>query len=105
MTSAYDVLSDNDKRVAYVKELELGNAEKILQAEALLEEGKDLLTKSSQPRKAKEKFEKAISLRPPTSELLIYSAWAELASVDASTAAHDGLGRIEAILNKIPPED
>ena len=64
-TKAYEILSDEHRKAEYIKEREKGHAEKILQAEAILEEGKGLL-KSNQYVKAKQKFEQAMVLRPPT---------------------------------------
>jgi curved DNA-binding protein CbpA len=103
MTEAYNILSDEHRRTTYVKELEMGRAEKILQAEALFEAGKSLLT-SGQSAKALEKFRAAEALKPPSSDLLIHLAWALLTGLeqDANSAVSV---EAERILGRIPPED
>ncbi|MDZ4677134.1 MAG: response regulator [Oligoflexia bacterium] len=104
MTKAYDILSNEQKKAVHVKEIEMGRAETILQAEALLEEGKTLL-KSGLATKAQERFEEAIRLRPPTSELLIHLAWAKIMSMINQPNNEEQLMYVENTLNKIPPED
>ncbi|MCC6276876.1 MAG: response regulator [Oligoflexia bacterium] len=103
MTKAYETLSDDKKKAAHLKEMELGRAEKILQAESLLEDGKALL-KQGQATKALERFEEAARLRPPNSELLIYQAWAKMVAM-AGKVNEESMMQVEGILNKIPPED
>ncbi len=102
MTTAYDVLSNDEKRATYLKEIEHGRAEKILQAEGLLEDAKTLL-KLGQAAKALIQFEKVLELRPPTSEIWIHYAWAKMLSGEGRL--EDRLVEVEGILNKIPPED
>jgi CheY-like chemotaxis protein/tetratricopeptide (TPR) repeat protein len=97
MTSAYETLSDDSRREKYLKEIELGKAEKALQAEGMIEDAKSAL-KANQAAKALEKLEAAIKLRPPNSELWIHLAWAK--TLDGTTQF-----KVEDILNKIPPED
>ncbi|MBK9293295.1 MAG: response regulator [Oligoflexia bacterium] len=103
ITKAYEVLSNEPKRLAYIKELEMGRTEKILQGEALFEEGKILLT-SGNALKALEKFTMAKSLKPPTSDLLIHTAWALLVSCEQNKNSSQ-IKESEQILSKIPPED
>jgi curved DNA-binding protein CbpA/ActR/RegA family two-component response regulator len=104
MTKAYETLSHEQKKSVYLKELEMGKAEKILEAEALFEEGKVLL-KSGQTQKARDKFESAALLRPLTSEILIHLAWARIQSMGSTGNSEEGMMEVEATLNKIPPED
>lgn len=104
MTKAYETLSNDQKKTTYLKELEMGKAEKILEAEALFEDGKTLL-KSGQTSKAREKFEAAALLRPPTSEILIHLAWTRLQTMEAQGVSEEALFQVETTLNKIPPED
>jgi len=103
VSKAHEVLEDETKRASYLKELEKGFAEKILESESYFEEGKSLL-KSNQPTKAVNAFETAMSLRPPTSELRLYLLWAKILSVP-QTGIERYLTEIEADLNRIPPED
>jgi DNA-binding response OmpR family regulator/curved DNA-binding protein CbpA len=104
MTKAYETLSTDSKKVTYVKELEMGKAEKILEAEALFEEGKMYL-KTGQTSKAREKFEAASQLRPPTSEILVHLAWARVQTMSSQGTSEEGMMDVESTLNKIPPED
>lgn len=103
ISKANEILSDETKKAQYIKELEQGNAEKILESESLFEEGKSFL-KSSQPLKALPLFEKAMVLRPPTSEIRLHLLWAKLQSVPQDDV-EKYLQTIEADLNRIPPED
>lgn len=104
ITKAHETLSDDSNRKKYIQTLELGHAEKILAAEGLLEAGRALL-KSGKATDAKAKFEEAIKLNPPTSELLIYYCWARLVTVDKSPKPEEELSQITESLNQIPPED
>lgn len=90
------------KRTNYLKEIEVGRAEKVLQAEGILEDAKALL-KLGQAAKALQQFEKVMQLRPANSEILVHYAWAKMLSGTKST--EDRLVEVETILNKIPPED
>ena len=101
MTAAYETLSNEMKRAEYVKGIEMGRAEKILQAEGLFEEGRAAL-KAGIPKKAIEKFEEAVNLKAPTSELLIHLAWSKIMLGGQNDSA---LLEVERTLNKIPPED
>lgn len=103
MTKAYEVLSNDAKRTSYIKEIEMGRAEKILQAEALFEEGKAILT-TGQAQKALDKFKLAQSLKPPSSDLLVHIAWALLVSSEQNKASSQ-VQEAAAILTKIAPED
>lgn len=104
MTVAYETLSNDTSRTNYLKELEQGRAEKILQSEALFEEGKAHL-KAGQVLKAQEKFKVAMSLRPPSSELILHSLWARLMSLSQTKDQQKELMEIEAGLGRIPPEE
>ncbi|HEX4923428.1 MAG TPA: response regulator [Bdellovibrionales bacterium] len=104
MTAAYNQLSNDVQREAYVKELEHGQAEKVLQAESLFEEGKSLL-KGNQPGKAVEKFKQAAALRPANSELILHTLWAQLNSSVASDKTADTVAAVGEGLNRIAPED
>lgn len=86
-----------------MKELEQGNAEKILESESLFDEARSYL-KSSQPSKALPLIERALQLRPPTSDLRLHHLWARLQLIPNEGIA-EYLKSIEADLNRIPPED
>lgn len=104
MTTAYEVLSDEGKKSIYLKEIEQGKAEKILQSEGLSDEGKSAL-KSGQIGKAIEKFKAAVALRPPTSDLNLHLLWAKLIQYSSSPAGPEELQSLQEDLNRIPPED
>lgn len=104
MTVAYETLSDDTRKAAYVKELEQGKAEKILQSESLFEDGKALL-KSGQASKAIEKLTEAMTLRPPTSDLTLHFIWARMMTLSLSQNQKQTLLEIEQGLGKIPPEE
>ncbi len=104
MTRAYETLNDPNTRSIYQKELEQGQAEFILQSEGLLEEGKAAL-KAGQAKKAHSLFQKAISLRPPTAEITLYSLWARMLCLSSADDKVKELKEIEHGLNTIPPEE
>ncbi len=103
ISKANEVLSDDNLRATYLKELEKGFAEKILESESHFEEGKSLL-KSNQASKALLAFEKAMSLRPPTSEMQLHAMWAKI-FCQPNENIEQFYKDFESDLNKIPPED
>ncbi|PIU01166.1 MAG: hypothetical protein COT74_01285 [Bdellovibrionales bacterium CG10_big_fil_rev_8_21_14_0_10_45_34] len=103
MTAAYEVLKDEEHRKRYDKELEQGKAESILAAEGLIEDGRALL-KNAHFSKAHEKFEKAKTLIPMTTELKLLTLWSVLAGWSKSSDPTQLPGIYQEI-NKVPPED
>ncbi len=103
ISKANEILSDDNRRATYLKELEKGFAEKILESESLFEEGRSFL-KANQAAKALQLFEKAMSLRPPTSDLKLHFLWSKLLVAPTSNIETYFKG-LEADLNRIPPED
>lgn len=103
ISKAYETLSNETSKSNYLKELEHGEAEKILESESLFEEGKSLLS-SNHASKALALFDKALKLRPPTSEIRLYYLWAKILSPPQGDIK-EYLLSIESDLNKIPPED
>lgn len=103
ISKANEILSDDNKRATYLKELEKGFAEKILESESLFEEGRSFL-KANQAAKALQYFEKSMTLRPPSSEIRLHLMWSKLLCIPASNI-EVYLKTIEADLNRIPPED
>lgn len=103
ISKANEILSDDNKRATYLKELEKGIAEKILESESLFEDGRALL-KTNQAAKALVLFEKAMSLRPPTSDMRLHLIWAKLLTVPTHDV-ENYFKTLEADLNRIPPED
>lgn len=103
ISKSYELLGEDESRLKYLKELEKGFAEKILESESLFEEGKSLL-QSNQPQKAISFLEKAMSLRPPTAEIRLHYLWGKIL-IPQTQNVESYLKEIEADLNKIPPED
>lgn len=103
ISKANEILSDDRRRETYLKELEKGFAEKILESESLFEEGRSFL-KANQAARALPLFEKAMTLRPPTSELKLHFLWSKLLLAPTSNIEAYFKG-LEADLNRIPPED
>jgi curved DNA-binding protein CbpA/CheY-like chemotaxis protein len=104
MTKAYEILSNDQTRSSYLKELEMGQADKILRSEALFEEGKAAL-RSGQATKALSLLKEAIALRPPPAELILYEIWARMLCLSQVEDKVKELRDLEAGLNKIAPEE
>ncbi|MGE3973954.1 MAG: response regulator [Bdellovibrionales bacterium] len=105
ITAAYNRLIDDEQRANYLKELEVGQASKIMEAERHIEEGKSLL-KVGQASKAYEKFKTASTLRPMNSELQLLLIWAQLAALNMTAPkSEETLVQASMALNKILPED
>ncbi len=103
LSKAYEMLSNEELKATYLKELEKGFAEKILESESLFEESKSYL-KSNQSAKAIPLLEKAMQLRPATSEIRLHHMWAKILNIPAN-GIEIFLKDIESELNRIPPED
>lgn len=103
ISKSNEILSDDPKRETYLKELEKGFAEKILESESLFEEGISFL-KANQAGRALQLFEQAMSLRPPTSEMKLHYVWSKLL-IAPTTNIEAYFKGLEADLNRIPPED
>jgi curved DNA-binding protein CbpA/FixJ family two-component response regulator len=104
ISKANEILSDDGRRTTYLKELEKGFAEKILESESLFEEGRSFL-KANQPAKARPLFEQGMALRPPTSEMRLQYIWSKLLTIPSNNNIESYLKELEADLNRIPPED
>ena len=103
MTAAYNRLQDDTKRESYLKELEKGNAEKILLAESLYEEGRRLIH-SGQGALAKDKLQKALSLSPQNSEINLHYLWARILTINEKNV-QEILRECDENIGRVPPED
>lgn len=103
ISQAYDILSDVRARENYVKELEHGRAEMVLQAVSITEQGKTYLGKAD-TKKAKELFEDAAKLAPPNVELRLLLMWTRL-KTQTKPGDRSFSDNIKEELNQIPPED
>jgi Tfp pilus assembly protein PilF len=100
---ANEVLSNPTSRDNYVLELEQGRAEKIIEAEQMMEQARSCLAKGD-VRRAKEMLEDAVLHVPMTTDLRLLLMWAQIKS---SNAEHDTelVGRLKDQLTAVPPED
>ncbi len=103
ISQAYEALSNSDTRTDYVKEMEQGRAEMILQAESLTDQGRTFLSKGD-IKKARELLEKAITLAPPSAELRLLLMWAEM-KTPSKEKNQVLINRIKEHLGQIPPEE
>lgn len=104
MTAAYESLRDTEKRAEYIKRLEHGRAEMIIQGEALLDEGLALV-KSKDPVRALEKLKAAADLGIHSAELQLATLWAKLLQIPSDEQDPKKIIPIQTAINKIPPED
>lgn len=100
---AYEVLANQATRDNYLLELEQGRAEKILEAEQMMENARACLTKGD-VRRAKEMLEAAVNHVPMTTDLRLLLMWAQIKS---SGADKDPVlvQKLKDQLSAIPPED
>ncbi|MDZ4083694.1 MAG: hypothetical protein U1E10_12205, partial [Bdellovibrionales bacterium] len=100
---ANEVLSNPTSRDNYLLELEQGRAEKILEAEQMMEQARNCLAKGD-VRRAKEMLEDAILHVPMTTDLRLLLMWAQIKSANAEKDS-ELVGRLKDQLSAVPPED
>lgn len=100
---AHEVLSDASSRDNYLLELEQGRAEKIIEAEQMMEQARACLTKGD-VRRAREMLEDAVTYVPMTTDLRLLLMWAQIKSsgADKDTAL---VAKLKDQLSAVPPED
>ncbi len=103
INQAHQVLINEKDRSMYVRELEHGSAELILQAEAMIDQGKQYLTKGD-VRKANDILSQAANLAPPSTELRLLLLWAKLKSPETEKSI-DAINKIKDLMAGIPPEE
>ncbi len=103
ISTAYNTLTDTAAKEKYLRELEKGSAEGQIQAEALTDEARGLLSRGDVKR-ARDMIEQAIKLAPPTSDIRLLHMWAKLKSANAD---RDPLlvQSVKDELGTLPPED
>lgn len=100
---AHETLGNQAARDNYVLELEQGRAEKILEAEQMMEQARQFLTKG-EIKRAREMLEHAVVTVPGTTELRLLLMWSQI----KSPGAEKDKGLIERLrdqLTSVPPED
>ena len=100
---ANEVLSNPAARENYLLELEQGRAEKILEAEQMMEQARACLTKGD-IRRAKEMLEGAILHVPMTTDLRLLLMWAQIKSIGADKD-EQLVTNLRDQLSAVPPED
>ncbi len=100
---AHEILSNQTTRDNYLLELEQGRAEKILEAEQMMEQARTCLTKGD-IRRAKEMLDNAVTHVPMTTELRLLVMWAQLKTAGVEKDART-LNTLKDQLSAIPPED
>jgi CheY-like chemotaxis protein len=100
---ANEILSNPTARENYLLELEQGRAEKILEAEQMMEQARSCLEKGD-IRRAKEILEHAVLNVPITTDLRLLLMWAQIKSMGGDK--DDVLiEKLREQLSSIPPED
>ncbi len=97
---AYDTLKKEDRKEAYLQELEAGQSEKIIQGDQLFEAGKKLLHEG-QYSQAKRQLQKALKLADGP-EIKIHAIWAEIKTTPNPMEGF--ITDIDKRLNQIPIE-
>ena len=103
VSEAYGTLSDTTEREKYMRVLEQGNSEKVLEAEALSESAKAFLT-TGDASKALPILMDAAKLAPPTSDLRLHLLWARMKMPGKERDAETVLYAQETLAG-IAPED
>ncbi|MCJ8276417.1 MAG: DnaJ domain-containing protein, partial [Bdellovibrionales bacterium] len=98
---AYDTLKKQDKKETYLKELEVGQAERLLQADHHLEIGRNFLLKG-QYSQAKTELIKARDYNPDSPDTRVLLVWAEIKMAKQTT--DNFCLEIEKKLNQVPLE-
>ena len=98
---AYDTLKKEDRKDAYLEELEAGQSEKFMQGDQLFDTAKQF-THKGQYSQAQNALKKAVKLNPNSPDIKIHLIWVELKLTKKTT---DGfLTDIDKRLNQIPIE-
>ncbi|MDX9730850.1 MAG: DnaJ domain-containing protein, partial [Bdellovibrionales bacterium] len=100
---AHETLSDTASRDNYILELEQGRAEKIIEAEQMMEQAHHCLTKGD-VRRAKEILENAVLNVPITTDMRLLLMWSQIKSPGADKDT-ELVQKLKDQLSSIPPED
>lgn len=103
ITNAHNILKDDQKREQYLKELEQGQAQQLLHAEALFEKGKELL-RTGHISQALPVFNEASEIHRDNFEIKFYRIWAQLKALEGKEDSFKELGIIEQDIVAIAPE-
>jgi CheY-like chemotaxis protein len=103
INQAHEVLSNPASKADYLRELENGRAEAVLQAEQLAEQARAFLSAGDISR-GRIAIEEAIAMAPPTSDLRLLHNWARL-KAPGIERNKEALEEIRESMSKIPAED
>lgn len=98
---AYDTLKKEERRDAYLDQLEAGQSEKLMQGDQLFDVAKGLIFKG-QFSQGRHTLQKAIKLNPNSPEIRTYMCWVEMKLV--KNLSEGFLADIDRRLNQIPIE-
>jgi|GEM_PF-1209818 len=98
---AYDTLKKQDRKEIYLRELEVGHTEKIIQADQSIEKAKFLLLKGDY-KKAEEQLVLAKKLNPSSIEMLILMVWCDIKRTKSPSDSF--IEAADKRLQKVPPQ-
>ncbi len=104
ITAAHETLSDETRRQIYLKTLEHGLADEILQAESMFEQATHLL-KAQHFREARKIFEKVLKMTGKRSDTVVYYLWALIKEKRHRSNREDLISRVQDLLQTIAHED
>ncbi len=104
VTGAYQVLSNEKKRAGYIRTLESGLTEEILQAESAFENGVQLL-QVGRYREARKMFERTLNMRGRRTDTPVYLAWALIKEKRTASPSLELAEQARYILAQVPHED
>lgn len=104
ITEAHQVLSHEEKRNQYIKTLQMGFTEEILQAESAFDEGKRLLM-ARQFRDARKQFESTLKMKGRRSDTVVYLIWAYIKEKRRTVDKMELVEKLRSLFEKVAHED
>ena len=98
---AYDTLKKEDRKAAYLEQLEAGQSERLMQGDQIFEVARALISKG-QYSQAKKSLVKAVKLNPNSPEIRTHLCWVEMKLT--KNISEGFLADIDKRLNLIPIE-
>lgn len=98
---AYDTLKKADRKEEYLRELEVGQSEKIMAADQLFDAGKLFISKG-QYSQARRQLQKAMKLYPDSPDIRVHYLWCDIKVND--NPAEGFMADVDKKLNQIPLE-
>ena len=104
IVESYQVLNDDSKRKKYLKTLEVGLAEEILQSESLFEQGVHMLS-ASKNREARKTFQKCLKMKGHRSDIMVYIIWALVLEKRNRVSHLDLYEKVRSLISQVAHED